>query len=641
MQLAVKEIKFNWKSHLILCLIAFKATVSGQNLDSLKQASFNQEGKQLVETYIIIGEVYVNKFGSVDSLLYYSTKAYNYAIQINDQAGALKSLSNIGLAYAKDNDIVTSSKIWSKLLQQDLLKDPTFIGNLHMRLGLNANFENNDDKSMEHFIEAAKCFEEVKDYDGLALAYCRMAYIFSTQKQFDKVKDYCRQAINLIPKTQNKFTQVSVYSSVTGLYIQIGTEQPAYVDSAIHYGTAALSIALENEYYNKGSQLCNSISAAYNIKGNNDKALEYLKFATRFNQYLYKGEAIITYLNLSDAYAGLKQYGPCLQYLDSSAVIAKDLNDLYYYMAVAERVYVYNKEAGNSSEALIGLEQFKLFEDSLFTNEKITNINDINAKYETELKDAQIKNLNQSKKLDEFKIIVLIIGIVITLLSTVLILIIFRQRSLSQKHKINEAELRLSRSRINPHFFFNAIAALQSEALNEKDNTKMSLYLSKFAKIMRLTLEGSYTNMVTIERELDFVTKYMDVQKFRFENKFDYELNIEDSSITSLLKVPSMILQPFIENSIEHGFANIKYQGKIIISVSEKSDHLEIIIDDNGMGDSSERHLKEFPSRATSIINDRLFLLSKKIKKPAGFEMSKKQNENGFIVKLHLPLIES
>ncbi len=626
---------------IIVCFICTNTNGVTQNLDSLKQISVTQKENQLIETFIKIGETSVNKFGLTDSLLYYSTQAYNYAIKTQNHPGAFKALSNIGLAYAKQNDLQTSSNIWNKLLQQEQFKDPQFIGNLYQRLGVNESFKNNDDKAMEHFIDAVKCFKEANDNDGLALTYCRMAYLFSTQKQFDKVKEYCRKAIDIIPVTQENFTQTSVYSSITGLYIQIGTEQNVYVDSAIYYGTTALSMAIDNEYYTKGSQLCNSISAAYNIKGDNTKALEYLKIATRFNPYLYKGEAIVTYLNLCDAYAGLQQYGPCLQYLDSSAKIGAELKDLYYDMAIAEREYVYNKEAGNFSAALIGLEKFKIYEDSLFTQEKITGINEINTKYETELKDAEIKNLNQRKKLDQFKIGLLLVGVIITILIIVLILIIFRQRSLWQKQKINEAELRLSRSRINPHFFFNAMAALQSQALNDNDNTKIALYLSKYAKIMRLTLEGSYNNMVTIESELDFVIQYLDLQKLRTKNKFDYTINVSDEEHTSLLKIPSMILQPFIENSIEHGFANINYQGKIIISIQVKKQQLEIIIDDNGMGGASEKHVKEFPSRATSIIKDRLFLLSKKIKKQAGFEMNKKQNENGFQVKLLLPIIES
>lgn len=635
--------KSNTKQIMVLiaaCLVGRMVAVC-QNLDSLKDLTYQKQGPELVDVYLKIGETFDNKFGATDSLMFYSTKSYHHAIKINDQLGALKAISNIGLAYAKQNDITTSSNIWNKILQQEKIKDPLFIGHLHLRIGLNENFLNNDDRAMEHFIKAVKYFKDVNDNDGLGLAYCRIAYLFSTQKQYDKVIDYCHQATSLIPATQNQYARISMYSTITGLYIQVGTQDPAYIDSAIIYGTKALAMAIKYEFYTKGSQLCNSLSAAYNMKGNNAKALEYLNTATRFNPFLYKGEAIITYLNLSDAYAGLKQYDPCLQYLDSSALIASQLNDLYYDMAVAEREYAYNKEAGEFQEALIGLEKFKIFEDSLFTKEKVTGINEIHTKYQTELKDAEIKNLNQTKKLDQLKIVLLIIGIVVAILGIILLLIIFRQRSLSQQQKINEAEIRLSRSRINPHFFFNAMAALQSQALNEQDNTRIALYLSKYAKIMRLTLEGSYNLMVTVESELDFIVQYMDLQKLRTKNKFDYEIQLDETSDITLLKVPSMILQPFIENSVEHGFANINYPGKITISIHIKNNNLEIIIDDNGMGGASERHVKEFPSRATSIMKDRLFLLTQKIKKQADFEMIKKDHENGFQVKIHLPIIEA
>lgn len=626
----------------LLYITSIYSTCYTQNIDSLKSILSIQEGVNKAETLIQIGEAYDNKYSKVDSLLLYSTKAYKYASSINEQLIAFRALSNIGLAYAKQNDFKTSNFIWNKLLEQNKVRDAEFLGNLHFRIGLIANFENKDAFSMDNYIKALKYFEEVNDKDGVSLTYGRIAYLFSTQKQFDKVISYCRQAMNKISSVQNQFTKVSVLSTITGLYIQVGTEKEEYIDSAIYYGNIAISLAIKNEYYGKGSQISNSISAAYNIKGNNNKAIEYLQIASQlFNPYIYKGEAIITYLNLSDAYAGLKKYKESLQYLDSASSIAIELKDLYYDMAVSERIYAYNKEYGDYRTSLIGLEQFKQLEDSIYNENKIVSINEINTKYQTELKDAEIKYLNQSKKIDQLKIFLLIIAFILALLGGFLAYIIFRNKALYNEQKVNEAELRLSRSRINPHFFFNAMAALQSQALNEKDNTKVALYLSKYAKIMRLTLEGSYSNLVTIESELDFITQYMDIQKLRTQNKFQYKIEIEDGSGIELLKIPSMILQPFVENSIEHGFANIDYLGEIVISIKETNNQLEIIIDDNGMTESmSNRNLKEFPSRATSIIKDRLFLLSKKIKKHADFEMMKKQDANGFVVKLNFPIIE-
>jgi sensor histidine kinase YesM len=183
------------------------------------------------------------------------------------------------------------------------------------------------------------------------------------------------------------------------------------------------------------------------------------------------------------------------------------------------------------------------------------------------------------------------------------------------------------------------MAALQSQALIEQNPHQIALYLSKYSKIMRLTLEDSYNNLVSIESELDFVQQYLDLQKLRLKDKFTYHITISDEVETSMLLIPSMILQPFIENSIEHGFSNIQYPGLIEISIGITGKILQIEMNDNGMGNASERHIKEFPSRSTSIIQDRLFLFGKQVKQQARFEMFKKENEKGFRVNLYLPII--
>jgi sensor histidine kinase YesM len=135
-----------------------------------------------------------------------------------------------------------------------------------------------------------------------------------------------------------------------------------------------------------------------------------------------------------------------------------------------------------------------------------------------------------------------------------------RQQSLKSKHKILETEQRLNRARMNPHFFFNALSSLQSFALQENDGKALASNLSKFSHIMRETLESTYKEYVTIEQEKVFLLEYLGLQQIRFPSKFTYEINIDENIEPDEQIIPSMILQPFIENSIEHGFLGLSWR---------------------------------------------------------------------------------
>ncbi len=233
------------------------------------------------------------------------------------------------------------------------------------------------------------------------------------------------------------------------------------------------------------------------------------------------------------------------------------------------------------------------------------------------------------------------------LLLSVVIVFFFRQQSLRHKQRILETEQRLNRARMNPHFFFNALASLQHLALRDNDNQALASNLSKFSHIMRETLESTYKEYVTVEQEIDFLNEYLDVQKIRFPRKFDYEVIAARDLEADELQLPAMIIQPFVENSIEHGFSNIDYTGLVKIEFNKSEKGLRISITDNGKGlqTNVKENLptgqvgNEHISRASQIIKDRIYLLNVKLKTKASFSIDNNPTGKGVQVIINLPLI--
>jgi two-component system, LytTR family, sensor kinase len=172
------------------------------------------------------------------------------------------------------------------------------------------------------------------------------------------------------------------------------------------------------------------------------------------------------------------------------------------------------------------------------------------------------------------------------------------------------------RAQMNPHFVSNALNAIQ-QFVTGNNPAAASTYLSKFSKLMRHSLEYTDQEKVDLEEEIDFLDKYLELnKKLRFQDKLNYEFVISKNLDTELVMVPSMIIQPYIENAIEHGIKS-KSQGKIKIVFEEFSEHIiQCTVLDDGIGRDRAAILQaetesyfEHKSRGTSITEERLRIL--------------------------------
>jgi len=202
--------------------------------------------------------------------------------------------------------------------------------------------------------------------------------------------------------------------------------------------------------------------------------------------------------------------------------------------------------------------------------------------------------------------------VIIVLLIAIILYLIVSKRGLWLK--LNRMEQQLLLTQINPHFIFNSLTAIQS-FIFRKDPLQAGKYLSSFAKLIRYILENSRLESTTIEREIKTLRLYLDLQTLRFEGKFDYNIEIDESLNIDDLTIPPMLTQPFIENSIEHGFIQLSEKGVITVRFKKMEQAIIIEVEDNGIGIEKSKlsHLKSGRSHqtlATEITSERL----KKIK---------------------------
>lgn len=180
--------------------------------------------------------------------------------------------------------------------------------------------------------------------------------------------------------------------------------------------------------------------------------------------------------------------------------------------------------------------------------------------------------------------------------------------------RVSEVELEALRSQMNPHFIFNSLNAIQYYILKNEKHLA-GKYLSKFAKLIRMFLETSKSKHLTLEKEIEQLNLYLDLEKLRFEDKFTYDIEVDVAVNPQDEVIPSMLLQPFVENAILHGLNHRQGEdGYVKIAFSKKANNLICSIDDNGIGRKAAMEIKKskkvgHQSRATQMIDERLELL--------------------------------
>ena len=225
----------------------------------------------------------------------------------------------------------------------------------------------------------------------------------------------------------------------------------------------------------------------------------------------------------------------------------------------------------------------------------------------------------------------------VTLLSA---LFIFKYRNIKTAHEHIQTEQRLLRSQMTPHFIFNSLSVLQGMILNKEDK-KAIIYLSKFSKLLRLILENSREKLVPLKQELKALQNYIDLQNMRGQNGFNYSLIVDEKLNDVNVLVPPMLMQPFVENAIEHGFKNNMENAEISLKISLENNKLVCLIKDNGLGINATKQNtnSKKKSLSTQITAERLKIISKELKVETGVIIEDRSiyKEQGTLVTLTLP----
>ncbi len=441
-----------------------------------------------------------------------------------------------------------------------------------------------------YFLKALEYAIEIKDSRQIALSLTSLGNIYNQRREFKKAQDYHLKAINYLNSLNDDNGLGEANNNLGTIYRELKN-----YDKALAYFNKSLVLYESTGNKERIAGVYNNVGTVFIKQKKFDNALIYLNRSVDIrNQISNKTQIFPTYKLISEVYSNLGNNEKAYSYMQKYVAYQDSTASVQASTKIAELSELYRSE---QREELISIQADSIerqLKDYDLTNTKLENI--------------QLRNNSQRYIIIGFVLLAIIAGI----------MLFYRYNQNKIKTLQREAEMSqtLLRSQMNPHFIFNSMSVIQSYIF-ENDTKKSSKFLVNFSKLMRLILENSSKEFIPLETEIDILNKYLETQKLRFENRFEYSIHTDKNLLDANVVIPPMITQPFIENAIEHGQLHLVQHGFIEVKFHKKDNYLVVTITDNGVGREvaeQNKKSKEHKSLAMNITRERIDSLNTKYK---------------------------
>ncbi|GAC1423067.1 MAG: hypothetical protein NVS9B7_23270 [Flavisolibacter sp.] len=639
-----------------------------KRVDSLKNILSAKQGNERIDCLNAIGEEYWWPLTtSADIISGWANPALKEAVNIHYNSGIATSMMLLSAAEIFRKNFLGAEKYLRESLgMYETLHSDFGLGWCYVWLGQALYSQNRFDEALACQRKSVYYLEKLGDWEGEGKAWAWMGMTYATLGNYDSSFYYCSKSLHIRQKMSDHACVVLSYINMGQLYNAAGSFADAmdYYNQGINYAaihhlngftlswpylelvgtlyrqrnnpdssyfilkkSLLLDSANEMARINFGETLLmkNQFDSALTIflepidvfRKGNDKwdLMRVLMGATR--SYMGKGNDKIALSYALETYSIAKQAQARQFILEDYELLSK----LYYHRHIYDSAYLFGqkfaslKDSINSKQFLWKLTNYK--ENAEFKN-KMDQV--VMLDNENKIKDEKLKQEAEQKW-------ILLACFLIAALSGI---ILYKNLALKRKneklenrgkqaelqHHVTDLEMQALRAQMNPHFIFNCLSSINRFIL-KNETEAASNYLTKFSRLIRTVLTNSKKAFISLEDELEMLRLYLDMEKLRFKDSFDYSITFVNSIDNGNVFLPPLLMQPFAENAIWHGLMHKEGPGKLEIELRIDEKVLTCAISDNGIGRKKAAALKsksaeKNKSLGLQITKERLALLNEK-----------------------------
>lgn len=625
--------------------------------DSLIRVLAGQDGTERVNTLNHLASSL--SYEDFDRSMGYSREAYDLAKKLNNEEGLAHAERNFGhVYYYAGNYPVALNHYWDALGRFEVLKNYRMVALSYRDLATAHLYGNNYDKAFELSEDAIRIFK-MKDDNGKTIG-----------DVLDTMRIHSGQGLilrntgrsDLALKIYIKYLEIGeqYHFEITDMLVHHGLVAACYkesgkIDSALIFYRKALAFPIVNPSIEAMTkEHMRRMGEIYHLTHQSDSAIHYLSASYSWlSDAGFLMQSQMAARELGEIFQERRDYKTAESYFIAAVSLLDEMiarrsiyrfDSLKYVVSWGAELYIpwsknnikqfiYSRaiktygcmysfclERKNTDAALQYLQKYSASKDTMVNLTRKKEIIEIQTKFETEAKERQIEILENENLLKELQIkqnkwfMAGLAGLVILVFLFAVLLI--RQNKLKHDQQTLLLQQKLLRTQMNPHFLFNSLTSIQNFIINEKPGLA-SDYLSRFSKLVRQILDNSTQEFVPLEQEIEAIENYLELQKVRYRDLFDYQIDVNEDIDPEAVQIPPMLAQPFIENSIEHGFKNKGSKGNLCIRFISEDSLLRVEIEDDGIGRERAKQIlkqsdKHHKSLATNLTRERLSALNRK-----------------------------
>ncbi len=620
--------------------------------EAIISARSRKDGEShLFEAYKLLAEIN-------EDLKQWALAATNYEKTMNytssDKGGGLDKEIHFKLGECRRKEGNTIKAISAFQKYQGLANTPSEKFKVNTAMGDSYYANQQPDEALEHYLLAEQWAVKSGNRIDISLAKANIAKILAVQNKVVEAELLLEESegelLDLaVEIEQDQISDDEVYGNYYTDFTPVNTARDEVVNNL-----DSTDFKKEIEIRQNAIYFNNSVNE---ITSGNSAALT-IRPSTNANTYSWSENPVAienrklaqVYVDQGDYESGIDQIETTLTFTATSDVSEEKAKSLKLYSEVLSKQGKFEQSLEKYELYVLEMEKIVLQKENEL--EQIARLVSKQRDLESAEKDLEIfekessiyekdgeltaERYEQQRAINWLLLFLLGVGCVV-------MFIIYRNSK--EKRRSNELlALKSLRSQMNPHFIFNALNSVNS-FISKNDERSANKFLSEFSKLMRMVLENSHEDFVSLTQELAVIQLYVKLEHYRFRDKFDYTYNLDDSIDAEHYDIPPMLIQPFIENAVWHGLRYKEEFGKMSVDIYEKNRCIIVEIKDDGIGREKSRTLKtknqNQQSKGLKNTEERLKLINKLYKKNYQLSISDLDPEStdaGTHVKLILPL---